>query len=440
MIASPNHRLRTRRFARPSVRLFLLVWLLTPAMLLVDVAVAQFGQAAQFGRVMAPYYLRRDIRFFVEELQLDEGQSAILESLYYDYEDGHLAAQERMKQRFESIKDEAQELTASNASKEQLFEVVLRPFVEQAEDWNRQRFEFLENVQAILSDPQVSLWNGFLRSLRRDKELPTGTLMAESVNLLVVLRQADIPSGIRSSVDPLMQQYDLALDAALVAREQIDLRNQGPMMKSMADPGDEALVMIVERIDASAAVRDVNTTYAALIRDGLPVEHGDRFADLFRSTAFPSFARTTAATRIFEKALELETISEETRTAIADLFSAYRSELEPLVDQMIQIQLRSEPGVEKAKARQFVTRVNAPSPFDAQLNESRQRRNDLDRRYIKQLESMLLRTEFLSLPGASRFADRRDRTLEPNSTPEGSKRRPDPEQGRRGVGSAGKGG
>jgi hypothetical protein len=437
MIASPNHGSRNRLFARPAVRLFLLVWLLTPAMLLVDVAVAQFGQAAQFGRVMAPYYLRRDIRFFVEELQLDEGQQAILESLYYDYEDGHLASQERMKQRFESIKDEAQDLTAANASKEQLFEVVLRPFVEQADDWNRQRFEFLENVQAILSEPQMSLWDGFLRALRRDKELPTGTLMGESVDLMVILRQADIPSAIRSTVEPLMIQYEMALDAALVARERIDLRNQGPMMKSMADPGEEALAMILERIDASTAVRDVNTTYAAMIRDGLPVEHGDRFADLFRSTAFPTFARTTAATRIFEKALELETISEETRTAIADLFAAYRSELEPLVGQMIEVQLRSEPDVEKAKARQFVTRVNAPSPFDAQLNESRQQRNDLDRRYIKQLEGMLLRPEFLSLPGASRFVDRRERAIEANAPAEGSKRRPDPERGTRGVGAGG---
>ena len=67
-MSAPRLRVLDRVLRRPlpSLLVLLLVGVLAPAMLLVDVAAAQFGQAAQFGRVMAPYYLRRDIRFFVD--------------------------------------------------------------------------------------------------------------------------------------------------------------------------------------------------------------------------------------------------------------------------------------------------------------------------------------------------------------------------------------
>ncbi len=432
-------RFRPRVLGRPlpTLRVLLLVWVLAPAMLLVDAAVAQFGQAAQFGRVMAPYYLRRDIRFFVDELQLDEGQAAILESLYYDYEDAHLASQERMKERFEGLKDEAKNLSGADADKDRLVEIVLRPFVEQADEWHRQRTEFLENVRAILGAPQQDLWPGFMRALRRDKELPVGSLMGESTNLITIMQQADVPPAARAAADPLLDRYEAELDEALLAREQVDLRNQGPMMRSMASPDENALNMLFERIDASVRVRDVNVRYAELLRAALPVEHGERFVELYRAQAFSSFARDTAATRIFEAALELQTISEEQRSAIADLFAAYRIELEPMVLEMIRMQLESEPALEKSKARQFVTRVSDPRPFDAELTEARRQRTELDRRYMKELEGMITRVDFLSLPGASRFAERRDRALESDAPEASRKRRQNPERGFRNVGSGG---
>ncbi len=439
MIRRPLRRPRRLRLL-PSARILLLAWILVPSMLLIDVAAAQFGQAAQIGRVMSPYYLRRDLPFIVDRLELDDGQSAIVEALYYDYEDAHLASQDRMKARFEEISETAGDLQARGASEDELFEVVLSPFVEQAEQWHEQRLEFLENVRAILSEPQMALWDEFLRALRRDKELPAGSLMGERVDLLVIARIADLPPAIRATVEPVLREYELALDAALVAREQVDLRNQGRLMRSMASPGDDALRMLRERIDASVGVRDVNVGYAARIRDSLPVEHADRFVDLYRAEAFPSIARPTAAGRIFEAALELETISEETRGAIDALHQAYRAELDPLVAGMIQVQLESEPEVERSKAEQFVNRTNAPTPFSLELNEARRQRTDLDRSYMKELQGLLNRSQFLSLPGASRFAERRERMLEPDARPEGRKRPPVQGGGRGGPGNRPPGG
>ncbi|MHC4810285.1 MAG: hypothetical protein ACYTEV_07945, partial [Planctomycetota bacterium] len=198
-----------------------------------------------------------------------------------------------------------------------------------------------------------------------------------------------------------------------------------------------ALNMLFERIDASVRVRDVNVRYAELLRAALPVEHGERFVELYRAQAFSSFARDTAATRIFEAALELQTISEEQRSAIADLFAAYRIELEPMVLEMIRMQLESEPALEKSKARQFVTRVSDPRPFDAELTEARRQRTELDRRYMKELEGMITRVDFLSLPGASRFAERRERALESDAPEASRKRRDNAERGFRNVGSGG---
>jgi len=419
----------------PSARVLLLAWVLVPTMLLVDAAVAQFGQAAQIGRVMAPYYLRRDVPFFVDRLELDDGQASIVESLYYDYEDAHLASQERMKQRFEGISEQAAELQARDGGEDELFEVVLSPFVEQAEEWHRQRLEFLENVRAILGEPQQELWDGFMRALRREKELPAGSLMGEKVDLLVVVRLVDMPPTVRTTIEPLLREYELELDAALVSREQVDLRNQASLMRAMASPDEEALRMLRQRIDASVEVRDVNVTYASLIRDGLPLEHARRFVDLYRAEAFPSLARETAADRIFAAAMELESISEETRTAIEALYDAYRTEVEPLEQRMIAIQLESEPEIERAKAEQFVPRRNAPTPFNLEINEARRERTDLDRRFMQDLQALLTRQQFLSLPGASRFAERRERLLEPDARPESPKRAQDRDAGRRGPGN-----
>ena len=44
-----------------------------------------------------------------------------------------------MKERFEGLKDEARTLGGADADKDRLVEIVLRPFVDQAEEWHRQR-------------------------------------------------------------------------------------------------------------------------------------------------------------------------------------------------------------------------------------------------------------------------------------------------------------
>ncbi|MCP3905951.1 MAG: hypothetical protein GY715_20185 [Planctomycetes bacterium] len=374
------------------------------AVALTAAAGAQFGQAAGFGDMMTPYFLRRDLQIFAEGLELDDGQAVILESLYWDYEDEHESGKTRMLDRLQSMRDQMQDMERT-----EILELVFSPFEERSVEWELMRTTFLENVRAILSTEQSERWEEFRRKLRREKELPKGRLSGESINLFHVLHALDLDRTIIQVVQPVLDDYDLALDDAIHRRERLMHESRLAMMHSIRDDQPDAAVSIyLKQIRARIGLRNTNDEYREILVAQLPYEVGPEFEREVLQRAYPRVYRPTAAQRLFAEARKLEGLSPEMLQAIVDLETAYTAELGTVNARLLNLVRDFEPEEAQYRANSFAARsgdARPPRPQDPSRAEFKNR-DELGRRYADQLRNLLTPDEFAKLNGSRRFLRR----------------------------------
>lgn len=409
-------------------------------------APAQFGDAAGLGQVMNPYYLRRDLQLFANGLGLDDGQAAIVESLFWDYEDAQTASKDRMMARFGELQDELQNL---QGDKDKLLEVVFEPIQDQADDWDRLNEQFLQNVQAILSSQQLERWDEFLRELRREKELPGGKFSGEALNLFHVLRDLDIDKRAREGAQSACDTYSITLDSALRRRQKTLLDSRQNMYETLRDSASpEAMRVMRVQTEARTAVRDANLDHIDVIAQALPSDVAAEFRTRALQDAFPRAYRATAGARLFKSAIELEAITEEIRAAIETLYAAYTSELDTISARIASLIKAHQPQQALERAQNYIRRQNGqaeehtPDP----TREAFRERQELDRKYADLLRDLLTEEQFTQLDGARRFLpqpeednemspiERKRRMMENERRPGLGASRPD---GNRGAGKGG---
>lgn len=370
-------------------------------------APAQYGEAAGFGEMMSPYFLRRDLTMFVDELELDEGQSAILESLYFDYEEEHETGKVRMLERLSNMRDELQ-----NLERDRIMELVFKPFEDRSEEWERMRTQFLENVEAILNNRQLEIYPQFRRHLRREKEIPKGRFSGESANLFHVINQLDLAPQVLEYIQPILDEYDVQLDAALKVRERQLRDSRLAMMTSIKDDDNASALAIYDRqIDARIAVRQVNDAFTSALYEALPDEVDVEFRSAVLESAYPRIYRPTSAQRILSAAKQLEGLSAETLEAIYSLESEYLVELGAVNEVILRMLQQFEPEEARYRASSFAARsqgARPPKPVDPTREKYRER-DEIGRRYIELLRDLLTPEQFQSLPGAERAIRRKGR-------------------------------
>ena len=392
------------RHARRGMRAVAAIAAVVGSLGLTAAAPAQFGSAAGFGEMMTPYFLRRDLTLFADGLDLDEGQSMIVESLYWDYEDEHEAGKSRMIERLGNMRDELK-----NLDRDQVLELVFKPFEERSTEWETMRERFVENVKAVLTSEQLERWPKFRRRLRRDKELPKGRLSGESANLFHLVAELDLDERTAMHIEPELDEYDLTLDGALLVREKHMHDSRLAMINSLRDEDTDTSLAIYERqIVARLAIRDTNDTFTEIIADALPSDVGEEFRTMTYARAYPRVYRAIAAQRIFTEARQLEDLSAETLDAIVELEDAFLDELTPLNERIRHLIQQHEPAESRYRAASFAARasgVRKPKPADPTRPEFR-RREELGRTYVSLLRDLLTPEQFASLSGSQRFLGR----------------------------------
>lgn len=380
------------------------------AALLAPYASAQFGEAAGIAQSMKPEYFNRDITTIVRELELDETQRLIVEALFQDYNDEFDAGLARMKERFQSMRDK---MVPSDPQR--VLGQVFGPW----EDWARERKllgeQFLEDIRVILGRDQLERWPAFERSLFREKVLPQGSFNGESTNLFHILRDMHLPEPVALLIQPTVNEYDLALDAALRHREDVLRRSVQPMLKSLQESDAElSLKVIDEQIDARVAVRNVNDQFTEAITDALPGDLREDFSDKALTSSYPRAYRSLPILRLFQAAMELEALPAETIEQIEELDRTFRDEVAPLNAIIMQEIRVHDPASFRWRAEVSAARM-AGEAIPKQSNLRRpdfNEREDLCRRYAMLLRGLLTEEQYDSLPGSDRWM-RRIRTPEP---------------------------
>jgi hypothetical protein len=363
-------------------------------------AQAQYGQAANFAEVLNPEIFRRDLQVIQEGLDLDEAQSAILESIYFQYEDAFESGKQAMLNRFQEMREDLQ-----TGDKERVLQLVFTPF----EDWARERLglreDFIANVQVILNEEQMAAWPAFYRQFTRTKALPRGQFSGERVNLFRVVENMSLPAETRQALEPALESYGVELHQALEQRETAIRQGQAMTIEAMRNQDEEmSAEASLKEIAGRVRVRNVNDRFIDQIANQLPERYRADFRQGALEEGYPRAYRPTAAVQVFEAALELDGLSPATVNAIRQLQSQFLAEMETINKRLLSKIRDFEPKQAEHRATAYreqmggrqIERLQDPTREDYDL------RRDLGRRYVEQLRELMTEEQFARIPGTAR--------------------------------------
>jgi hypothetical protein len=362
----------------------------------------QIGEFAGFAEAMRPEYLRRDLQVFSEALELDDAQRDVLESLFDDYSTAFDTGLQTMQNRLQTMKDDLQA-----GDQQRILSMIFMPFQDWIDERRKLGESFLVNVHDIvLSDFQRKGWDAFRRRLRREKTMSDGSLSGESVNLSLVVRLLQLPLPVAEMMAPLMEEYELTVDQALIARADTMRTSRASMVESLQtrDP-NRSVKLMKDQLKARVRVRDTNYDYLVRIGETLPGLHRDEFLADALSRAFPRAYRTTTAQRMYAAAVQLEDLDAELLPIIVDLQNVLEAEMAMFAQRLVEIILASEPDLQKNRIELYAAKMQGEALVkmpDPSIPEMRKRDLQADE-YITLLQSMLTPEQFASLPGADRW-------------------------------------
>jgi hypothetical protein len=412
-------------------------------------------------QMMEPEFLRRDMPLFVQTLDLDESQRPILETLLMDYSDAFTEAAESMREQFAGLRPRTPEQEARSQQRREIGQqmreavqqlrelrqstpegeepdpaktddirqqmenlqkqmVELRPprpegeelkqlrdaMTEMGDQWRATRKairdEFVADVQTILIEEQLAKWPRLERLLRREKTLRQSQLSAEGIDLFHLVRDMRLTADEASQVEAALQQYDLALDAALIARNNRMDAIRGEMMGAMMERNvEQAQSLAEEEARLRTAVRTVNEQYVELISAALGGDEAEQVRVMFAERAYPRIVRPTYAQRSLEAALELEGLSPETLVAVQSLNEQYAAASKAANAELIAMVRDSEPQRITQRMQFWAARANgqeAPQQEGDDLREKFERRFEVNQQYRTRLESLLTPEQIAQLP------------------------------------------
>ena len=362
-------------------------------------AEAQFGGRSSLANSFVPDFSPRDLVVFIDALGLEEWQRPVLEVLLDDYTNGFTAGVEGMRTEMAGLKDRVAGVDAND-----VMNLITGPM----EKWQTRkhglRDDFLNNLKAQLSDPQLELWPRLERALRREKSLPSAEISGEAVNLFNVVRDLQLAPLQSDSIRPILDTYEFALDAALADRDRAIEEASKELMQAMSSNDPERGVAAQERIMIKrVAVRAVQENTTTQIKDGLGGDLGTQFEMKVLERAFPQVFRPDPVTPLFESALAMENLDATKKASIDSLFLEFTPQNFGANVTLMQAMRLSEPqqprrqtaAIQARKQGGAVTR----SPEAEDVVAARLAREAIWEKYRNLLYELLNDQERENLPG-----------------------------------------
>ena len=335
--------------ARP-LRSLLATVIALPMFLSATPANAQFGGAAGIADAFRADFLARDMQLFVEQLRLEDWQRPIIEMLFEDYRTTFEGGVERVRSQ---IQDNQSRIVA--ARPEEVMEIILEPITEWDVERRALKAQFLGNVKAQLSNEQLKRWPRFERTLRRDKELTKGELDGESIDLYTTVRQMRMPYEIEETVDPLLVEYEIELDGALIARAAKIDSLQDQLKQAMTEMDYDAGLRAQDQIMAARIrVRAIQDAWIDRIADSLPGEYGSTLRDRALSEGYPRAFRPTVIPDYFERLKECPDLSNDQITELEAIELAYEIDMADLEMRIVEAIRQNQPDESRRRVERLI--------------------------------------------------------------------------------------
>lgn len=377
---------------------------------------AQFGGSAGFADAFRIEFLERDLPLFVETLQLEDWQRPIVEALLQDY-------QVKFTVGVESVRDQMKTMTERLATtrEDQVMKMILEPL----DQWNdrraQYRLDFLMNVKAQLSPDQIARWPHFERTLRREKSLPKGELMGESIDLFLVSRKMRMPYEVQESLEPVLMEYEVSLDISLANRDQRIESLQDDIKDAMSEMDFEKGLKAMDQIMASRVrVRQVQDEYIIRIADTLPADWSETFETTAMKEAYPKVYRPTPIEALLKSVRQDPTLTEDQKRQLDAIEVDFDEQRGVLENRLLQAYRINEPQAPRVKVQTMLDRrdgkkkgIREPTEMDTIAAQ----RNDLVFETRKRILAVLSPEQIGDIPGTPK--DKPDRNAPRTRTPLG---------------------
>ena len=368
--------------------------------------------------LMEPDFMRRDVPLFVSQLELDDTQTLVVETLMGDYESDYATASGRvteqmaemgrqmfsnmvtpeMRTRFEdearSIREEIREMQDAaggeldpeqirNMWRERMGKLQQEIAAEQGDngmaaqmqatmgemfarlqEWQAKkaamRVAFVDGLKIQLTDEQNDLWPAFERFLIREKSLPKARLSGEGLNLFLIVDEAELPEESLATLDPILDEYEVVLDQAIRRRDEVVATTSAQMYRAIQEGDTPGAMRTMERqMQARTALRDVNELYRAR----LVAELGDSsdaksLNQAILESGFERIYQSTPTASAFAAALGIDGLDASVLEAVLATQAAFEAEMAARNEQLLALTKRFEPQQQLDEAERFVAAVS----------------------------------------------------------------------------------
>jgi hypothetical protein len=381
------------------------------------------AQMALMGEAMHPEFFSRDLITFSEGLNLDDTQEVIVEAMFDSYTDDFEAGWAATTVSLNAVADKIKEDKPASERD------TLKPVFDTLGTWFEEKRALdqglLENVKAILIEEQLELWPSFAQRLYRSSGIPRGRLSGESTDLFQVSRDTNLSGTAESLITPHLNEYAIALDAAMRTRDAILRGNPKKLFDNILSGNTAQSPEHVEAlVKARINVRDLNDRYIDVISSSLNLEDGEDFRNRALNRGYPRIYRRTPAQRIIRQAAENEAYEPEIHVLIVQLEFAYLGELELINYDLLRLTRAHEPESQRNRALASQVKSSGRDPIKLQdpTRPVFKDREALGRRYIEMLRDILTPDQFMELEGARRWVPRDEQTYnqeKPSTIPTG---------------------
>ena len=402
---------------------FLLAAAVAAAALTINPCVhAQLPREAGFGEIFLTDFMPKDVSLFVDVLALEDWQEPVLEALLVDYQAEYRAGEQGLRDKLTAMKDQI-----TGAGESGALTVLMKPI----EDWKAEKeamkLRFLDDVKGQLSDAQLERWPSLERALRREKQLPMGRLSGEKTDLVIVIRQIDVPLDSRLEAKDAIAAYETALDVALMERMKQQEASQPRIRKALTDNDSASGLAELERIVAARiAVRNVTDAHIDALATAFGAEWGPKFRERAMRDAYPLACRTPPLDPFFENVLAIEDLSAEQLAQINDIRSQFNDSMNTLQGQFVAKVRQVEPERETERvrlaadaARNVQASKSEQEPYKDLITERDRLIEDVRNRVI----ALLKEEQKAKIPGIDKYREKDDERAKPGSE-DAKKRQP----------------
>jgi len=377
-------------------------------------AQAQLPREAGFNEIFSTDFMPKDMSLFVDFLELEDWQKPVLEALLSDYQAEYRAGEQGLRDKLTAMKDQI-----AGAGENGALTVLMKPI----EDWKAEKEamkqRFLDDVKGQLSDAQLERWPRLERALRREKQLPQGRLSGEKTDLIIVMRQIDVPLDNRMEAKDAIAAYETALDLALMERIKQQEASQPRIRKALTDNDPASGLVELERIVATrVAVRNVTDAHIDALATAFGAEWGPKFRERAMRDAYPLACRTPPLDPFFENVLAIEDLSAEQIAQINDIRSRFNDSMNALQVQFVAKVRQVEPERETERvrlaadaARNVQTSKGEQEPYKDLIAERDRLIEDARNRVI----ALLNEEQKAKIPGIDKYREKEEDRVKPGS-------------------------